>query len=207
MPFRRSAPVPLPAVSDQAMNALGMHQPPVADRCSKRISDPRPDTASEPLPPRLEVTIEIPRGSFRKVGSTGKLDFLSPLPCPFNYGSVRTLLGLEGDLLDAVVLGPRLAAGTRVWVSAQGAVGLHDRGLYDDKLICSLRPLSASQLDQQRRLALAFFLLYGWAKRALNLWRGRPGRTGLKGWVAAEDALARARPVLRSGWRGAPIPF
>ena len=30
----------------------------------------------------LEVVIEIPRGSFLKRGSTGHIDFVSPLPCP-----------------------------------------------------------------------------------------------------------------------------
>ena len=63
--------------------------------------------------PEVEVVIEVPRGSFLKRGSTGHLDFISPLPCPFNYGSVPSLLGLEGDLLDAVVLGPRLPRGTQ----------------------------------------------------------------------------------------------
>jgi len=157
--------------------------------------------------PRLEVTIEIPRGSFRKVGSTGRLDFLSPLPCPVNYGSVRSLLGLEGDLLDAVVLGPRLAPGTRVRVIAYGAIGLHDRGLYDDKLICSVRPLNAAALRRRRRLLLAFFRVYGWAKRLLNLWRGRAGRTALAGWSDAQAALARARPLPRDRWQGPPVPF
>lgn len=164
-------------------------------------------TAARAVLPQLEVTIEIPRGSFRKVGSTGRLDFLSPIPCPFNYGSVRTLLGLEGDLLDAVVLGPRLAPGTRVRVLAHGAVGLHDRGLYDDKLICSSRPLSPAQLRRVRRLMLAFFRIYGYAKRLLNTWRGRPGRTGLHGWVASADALARARPAALGIWEGPPVPF
>ncbi len=59
-------------------------------------------------PPEVDVVIEIPRGSFLKRGSTGHVDFVSPLPCPFNYGSVPQYLGQEGDLLDAVVLGPRL---------------------------------------------------------------------------------------------------
>jgi inorganic pyrophosphatase len=53
------------------------------------------------------VVIEVPRGSFLKRGSTGHVDFISPLPCPFNYGSVPIYLGLEGDLLDALVLGKR----------------------------------------------------------------------------------------------------
>lgn len=160
-----------------------------------------------PACPRLEVTIEIPRGSFRKVGSTGRLDFLSPLPCPVNYGSVRALLGLEGDLLDAVVLGPRLQRGTRVSVLAYGAIGLHDRGLYDDKLICSVQPLDAEALRRRRHMLLAFFRVYAWAKRLLNLWRGRPGRTALAGWSDAGAALERARPLSGEDWRGPPVPF
>ena len=53
--------------------------------------------------PELEVVIEIPSGSFLKRGSTGQLDFVSPFPCPFNYGSVETLVGLEGEDRKIVV--------------------------------------------------------------------------------------------------------
>ena len=66
-----------------------------------------------PEPPELEVVIEIPRGSFLKRGSSGRVDFISPLPCPYNYGSVPDYLGQEGDLLDALVLGPRLPLGSQ----------------------------------------------------------------------------------------------
>ena len=55
-------------------------------------------------PIELDAVVEVPRGSFLKRGSTGKVDFISPVPCPFNYGSVPQYLGQEGDLLDAVVL-------------------------------------------------------------------------------------------------------
>src|SRR5438874_5467322 len=98
-----------------------------------------------PEPPGVDVVIEIPRGSFVKRGSTGHIDFISPLPCPFNYGSVPSHVGLEGDLLDAVVLGPRLALGTRIRIAAWDAITLTDRGMHDDKLICSDRALSPSQ--------------------------------------------------------------
>jgi inorganic pyrophosphatase len=155
----------------------------------------------------VRVRIEIPRGSFRKVGSTGRLDFLSPLPCPFNYGSIGTRIGLEGDLLDAVVLGPRLAAGTEVDAFACGAVRLADRGLYDDKLICTARPLDVAAIARARRQVLAFFRVYGWAKRLLNLWRGRPGRTGLGGWIGAEQAWRCSRPRDAADWAGPPVPF
>ena len=80
-------------------------------------------------PPLVEVVIEVPRGSCVKRGSLGHVDFVSPLPCPYNYGSVPTHIGLEGDLLDAVVLGPRLPLGTRLTIAAWGAVTLIDRGI------------------------------------------------------------------------------
>src|ERR1700752_2113389 len=108
---------------------------------------------ASPGPPEIDVVIEVPRGSFLKRGSTGHVDFISPLPCPFNYGSVPVYLGLEGDLLDALVLGPRLRLGTRVLVKVWGAVTLTDRGMQDDKLVCSDRPLTASE----RRNVLQFF--------------------------------------------------
>jgi inorganic pyrophosphatase len=152
--------------------------------------------------PELSVVIEVPRGGFLKRGSTGRIDFVSPLPCPFNYGSVPAWLGLEGDLLDAVVLGPRLGVGTRVRVRARGAVILTDRGMTDDKLICSEHPLGPTQ----RRMVLGFFHFYAKCKGLLNLWRRRPGRNACEGWCSATEALARARPRDAS-WRGPPVEF
>ena len=150
----------------------------------------------------MEVVIEIPRGSFLKVGSTGRVDFVSPLPCPFNYGSVPDYVGLEGDLLDALVLGPRLAAGSRVTVRAFGAVGLSDRGLYDDKLVCARQPPAPAE----RRRVVAFFHLYARCKRLLNLWRGRPGLTRCEGWGEACAAIARAQRR-DAHWPGPRVEF
>ena len=70
--------------------------------------------------PSVEVIIAIPRGGLLKRGSTGELDFISPFPCPFNYGSIPALIGLDGDLLDAGVLGPRPPMDTTVKVNAWG---------------------------------------------------------------------------------------
>lgn len=163
--------------------------------------DPLDDAGVEP--PRLQVVVEVPRWSFLKRGSTGRLDFVSPFPCPFNYGSVETLIGLDGDLLDAVVLGRRLPRGTRVEVRAYGAVGLRDRGMYDDKLICGTRPLGRWQM----RLLLAFFAFYARCKWLLNRVRGRAGRNACEGWGDARSAIARARPRDALDWRGPSIPF
>jgi inorganic pyrophosphatase len=168
------------------------------------ISTPSfPHIGREGSPPfEVEVVIEIPRGSFLKRGSTGHIDFVSPFPCPFNYGSVPQLLGLEGDLLDAVVLGPRLRAGTRLKVPAWGAVILADRGMTDDKLICSHSPVS--EIERQR--VLRFFRFYARCKALLNLWRRRPGRNACDGWCEPAEALARARPR-DTTWQGPPIEF
>jgi len=161
---------------------------------------PANDAPSES--PEVEVVIEVPRGSFLKRGSSGSIDFVSPLPCPFNYGAVPTHLGLEGDLLDALVLGPRLRFGTRTRVKAWGAVTLTDRGMSDDKLICSDRRPSRADIQN----VLRFFHFYARCKGLLNLWRRRPGRNACDGWCAATEALARARP-LTDAWTHSPVPF
>jgi len=160
------------------------------------------DWDQSPEPPEVEVLIEIPRGSFFKRGSTGHIDFVSPFPCPFNYGSVPQYVGLEGDLLDAVVLGPRLPLGERVRARAWGAVILTDRGMTDDKLICSVEPLSPNQ----RRRVLRFFHFYAKCKGLLNIYRHRPGRNACDGWCSAGVAIARAKPR-DDTWQGPPIPF
>lgn len=159
-----------------------------------------PHDCRQPL--QVEVVIEIPRGSFLKRGSTGLVDFISPFPCPFNYGSVPDYLGQEGDLLDALVLGPRLPAGTRIRVKAWGAVILRDRGMVDDKLVCSERPLTSTQ----RRWVLRFFAFYAMCKGLLNVVRRRPGRNACEGWCSAADALGRAEPRPAS-WQGPRIGY
>ena len=153
-----------------------------------RSGSESPDRQQEA--PEVEVVIEIPRGSFVKRASSGRVDFISPLPCPFNYGSAPRYIGREGDPLDAVVLGPRLPRGTRTTMRAWGAVMVTDRGMTDDKLVCSREPLD----DGQRRTVLRFFRFYTRCKSLLNLWRGRPGRNACEGWCSAREAIARARP-------------
>lgn len=152
--------------------------------------------------PEVDVVIEIPRGSFLKRGSSGRVDFVSPVPCPFNYGAVPTLLGLEGDLLDVVVLGRRLHVGTRLRLPAWGAVVQRDRGMVDHKLICSAEPVD----DAARRRVLEFFRFYARSKGLLNLLRGRPGRNACEGWIEASEALRCAKHRDLS-WHGPTVPF
>ena len=51
------------------------------------------------------------------------MDFLSSAALP-DAAAVPRYIGLEGDLLDAVVLGKRLPRGTRTKVRAWGAIAL-----------------------------------------------------------------------------------
>jgi inorganic pyrophosphatase len=152
--------------------------------------------------PQIEAVIEIPKWSFLKRGSSGRVDFVSPFPCPFNYGSVPEYVGLEGDLLDVLVLGPRLARGTRVEVRAIGAVGLSDRGMYDDKIVGSREPLRR----WQPAAVLLFFRFYAVCKRLLNVYRGRPGLTRCEGWGNAAEAIQRATRR-DATWRGPEVSF
>ncbi len=161
-----------------------------------------PSSPWPPTPREVEGVIEVPRGSFLKRGSSGHIDFVSPLPCPFNYGAVPTHLGMEGDLLDALVLGPRLVLGTRRRVMAWGAVTLTDRGMSDDKLVCSDHAPSADEIHR----VLRFFHFYAKCKWLLNLWRRRPGRNACEGWCDVADAFVRARP-LPAQWVGPVVPF
>ncbi len=166
------------------------------------ILTPAGTPTRDTVAPVVEVVIEIPRGSFLKRGSNGRLDFISPLPCPFNYGSVHAYIGGEGDLLDAVVLGPRLMPGTQIKIAAYGAIGLSERFMYDDKLICAAQPLTSLQ----RWGVLAFFYFYALCKGGLNLLRGRRGRSSCAGWGDARAAIDRATP--RSiDWREPPVEF
>lgn len=126
----------------------------------------------------VEVRIEVPRGSLRKERADGTLDFVAPLPCPVNYGSVCGSLAADGEPLDAVVLGPTLPRGVTVAARVQAVVRFVDAGLDDPKLICARAPLRAWQ-----RVSLsAFFWVYARFKRSLQRVRRTSGRTAFDGW-------------------------
>lgn len=128
-------------------------------------------------PDRLEVVIEVPRGGFIKRRDDGGIDFVSPVPCPFNYGSVPGTRSGDGDRLDAVVLGTRLARGSRVSMAVVGCVHFVDAGDADPKFICGNQALS--RVD--RLSLLGFFAVYARAKRLLNGVRRKPGPTHCAG--------------------------
>ncbi|HDI59251.1 MAG TPA: hypothetical protein ENF48_02650 [Desulfobacteraceae bacterium] len=138
------------------------------------------------VPELIEVVIEVPRGSFVKRDGRGRVEFLSPLPCPVNYGSIVGSQGPDGDPLDAVVLGKRLERGKRVRVPVRGAVGFCDQGVDDIKLVCSREALTAVQ----RRRLLLFFRFYGACKRWMRFREPAGKLTFCLGW--------RPRPMIQA---------
>ena len=134
------------------------------------------------LPAAPLVVVEYSRGAMVKRRSNGSVDFVSPLPCPYNYGSIPGMASGDGDALDALVLGTRLAKGTRISSPVVAVVDFVDNGQADPKVICCTRRF-------RRRDAAglaAFFTAYALAKRALALSRGQHGETAFRGFIPEE---------------------
>jgi inorganic pyrophosphatase len=129
------------------------------------------------FPDETEIVIEVPRFGFVKRDAGGRIDFISPLPTPFNYGHVPGTCSGDGEPVDAVVIGPRLPRGTRVKRRPVAVVHFTDLGKDDPKWICSDRPLTATQ----RAVVIAFFVIYARLKRLLNLAGRDPGPTCYRG--------------------------
>lgn len=127
----------------------------------------------------VEVVVEVSRLDFIKRGHHGEVDFVSPLPCPYNYGSITGVAAPDGDALDAVVLGRRLRRGRRVEVPVRAVIAFLDDGLDDRKVICSRMPLTY----RDRVGLLAFFRFYALSKRVLHRGRGRVGETRCLGFI------------------------
>jgi inorganic pyrophosphatase len=132
------------------------------------------------LPSHAEVIVEAPRFSWSKRRDDGSIDFLSPVPCPFNYGSVPGTVSGDGDRIDALVLGPRLPRHSRHTLPVLGVVRFVDAGDDDPKWICGEQRLD----DAQRLMLETFFQVYAVAKGTLNRLRGRGGPTRFDGiWL------------------------
>jgi inorganic pyrophosphatase len=128
---------------------------------------------------RLTVVVDVPRGSFLKRDDGGAIDFVSPLPCPFNYGHVPGTQADDGEAFDALILGPRLPLGTKSMVTVRGRVNFIDSGRLDPKWICARTPMSALQRVEVE----IFFRFYAAAKRLINRVRGKTGPTRYLGWL------------------------
>ena len=120
--------------------------------------------------------VEAPRGTFVKRRADGTIDFVSPLPCPYNYGSTPDKMGGDGDPLDVIAMGPRMSRGASATLPVRGIVGFIDAGSTDHKVLCGTPEARVSILGLR-----AFFHVYAVAKRTLNAARGRAGETRFLG--------------------------
>jgi hypothetical protein len=105
----------------------------------RSVDFPLQSTIKEGLSSLVEVVVEVPKWSFVKRSQNGIIDFVSPLPCLFNYGSVPIIPAPDGDPLDAIILGKRLPLGHQGIVRVKGIIKFTDAGLVDNKLICTQR--------------------------------------------------------------------
>ena len=136
-------------------------------------------------PRRLRV--EVPRGAFIKRDEHGQVEFLSPLPCPFAYGSVIGTSADDGDALDAVILGAAPRLGAELEARQVGRVPFVDDGVLDDKLVF-WAPTAGGPSAADRRLVAVFFWAYAIAKRARARVNGSraPTTAGRPEWWSAD---------------------
>ncbi len=137
---------------------------------------------------RVHVRVEVPRFSFVKRGADGGVDFVSIVPCPFNYGSVLGTRAPDGDPVDAIVLGARRRRGEIVVVDVRGEVKFIDDGVRDAKLVCGQTAVTPFE----RRLVHLFFRLYAPVKRFFARLRGSGAMTRYHGiiWEESEASCA-----------------
>ncbi|TNE89791.1 MAG: inorganic pyrophosphatase [Deltaproteobacteria bacterium] len=142
----------------------------------------------------VTIRVDTPLGGVVKRRDDGSVDYVSPLPCPFNYGCIPQIPSTDGDALDAVLLGPRLSAGSHAESRAWAVVDFLDAGEEDPKLVCGAAPPTPAE---QRRV-VAFFTVYARLKGLLNRARGRAGATAYQGWRWLEDdATGSGTPYTR----------
>jgi inorganic pyrophosphatase len=136
------------------------------------------------FPNELEVRIDTPLGGHVKRRDDGRIEFVSPIACPFNYGSAIDTAAADGQREDAIVLGEKLERGISVRVPVLGRVRFIDAGKQDHKWLCG-DVLTQAEINRIRR----FFRLYTRAKRLLNALTGAQGLTRFEGIELPETSL------------------
>ena len=127
--------------------------------------------------------METPKGSFFKRSDKGRIDFISPFPCPFNYGSVLGTLAEDGEGVDAVMLGPSLAIASEATYRVQAVVAFIDKGQQDHKIVLSGTTLTTLE----RYKILLFFRVYARVKAIKAKLEGKKGNTQCLGWISREN--------------------
>lgn len=127
----------------------------------------------------IAAQIDVAKGGMIKRTETGLVDFISLVPCPFNYGHVPDTMAGDGAPIDVVVLGKRAARGELVRTTTRACIGFVDAGRDDPKWVAADHPLSRLERFEVE----SFFRAYAVAKSILNRARGRKGATRFLGWL------------------------
>jgi len=131
------------------------------------------------LPAHVTIRVEVPRWGVVKRRGDGSIDYVSPFPCPYNYGCIPAFESGDGDALDAIVLGRRRSRGAELVLPVRAVMGFTDDGAADPKVICSQAPLSPAEA----RGIWRFFKVYALVKTALGVLRGQRAATRCDGWL------------------------
>ena len=140
-------------------------------------------------PVEMKIRIEVSRRSFVKRHTNRSIEFVSPIPSPFNYGSVLGRMAPDGDPEDAVVLGARIRENVTVSMRVWGRIKFLDANLPDHKWICGPEQPTENEWVKLER----FFWVYAWAKRLMYRMRGTSGIVEFQGLerFSVEDSLSR----------------
>ena len=128
-------------------------------------------------PKSIQVSIEVERGSFVKRCADGRIDFISPLPSPFAYGSVLGTFAPDGDPEDALVVGRHVKRGANISLPVWGQVRFIDGGVEDHKWVLSPQYPS----EAQWKLIEHFFRVYAVSKRMMYLLKRCSGNVVFQG--------------------------
>ena len=124
----------------------------------------------------MKVKIDTSKFGFIKRKDDGSIDYISPFPCPFNYGSVVDTIAEDGDREDVVVLGKLLKRGEEVDFGLVGEIDFLDKGKIDKKWICKNGKITM----REKIIIHLFFRFFAFAKKVLNRVRGKKGKTELR---------------------------
>ena len=109
---------------------------------------------------RFQMCVEVSKGHRLKRDNHGRIEFVSPFRCPFNYGSLMGVKAADGDLADAILLGESRKRGTVFEGELVAIVRFMDKGTQDDKWILSeTGQFSHSEYTQIRNFFRVYVIL------------------------------------------------
>ncbi len=149
---------------------------------------------SADIPELVRFVVEVPRGGRLKRGADGRLEYVSPFACPFNYGSAPAHPAADGDPADVVILGPTLSLSATGRARVVAVARFTDAGVTDDKWVVVPEGdggESRSATDAELAVVEAFFRRYQRIKGLLHRLRPGAGRTVFHG----VERLSAFRPT------------